>query len=299
MHSLIALAPMLGSLAAAAPFVARADNSGCTTLSVDSGAPVPGNGSTSAYLNATDLQAAAHNAPTPVGYLQAFSNEFGSEHNTEAYLTYFVLNSTYDPNACAALCNANSQCTAFNIYFARDPKFEIGTKCANPPPVTNIRCALFAADVAQARTTNENQYASANYEDTFERVHIGSNGYNRAPTPATPGFHFQNDLGAFAIEATSPDDSSNEYITLHIIPSSDPSPEVACADYCANTDIFNKRCVFFNTYVQLTDGVNDIGGTKCTLFSKVYGPERATNKGYEHAGAITTIEGSRSWSRDE
>ncbi|OAG09773.1 uncharacterized protein CC84DRAFT_1255739 [Paraphaeosphaeria sporulosa] len=131
MHSLIALAPMLGGLTAAAPFVARAENSGCNTLSVDNGGAVPGDGSMGAYFHAADLQAAAQDAPTPDGYLKAFPNEFGSEHNPEAYLTYFA-NSTYDTHACAALCNADPQCTTFNI-FARDP------------PVTNIRCALFAA----------------------------------------------------------------------------------------------------------------------------------------------------------
>lgn len=84
--------------------------------------------------------------------------------------------SSYDTHACATHCTREPRCAAFDIYFARDPKFELGPACTNPPPVTNVRCALFTADVAADQATNGVQYATAEYGDTFERLTVGSNG---------------------------------------------------------------------------------------------------------------------------
>jgi hypothetical protein len=88
---------------------------------------------------------------------------------------------SYDTAACAAHCDAEPSCKAFNIYFARDPKYVVHETCTESAPVTNIRCALFAAEVVIDKTTNEIQYTTADPSSRFERVQVGSNG--KSPPP--------------------------------------------------------------------------------------------------------------------
>ncbi|KAF2451293.1 hypothetical protein P171DRAFT_515335 [Karstenula rhodostoma CBS 690.94] len=295
MYSLITLAPLLISLAAAAPFATRAVNASCDTLAVNSGAPIPGNGSTTAYLADSILQATAESALTPPGYVAAFTDAFGSVQDVNSYLTYYTLNATYDTAACADFCTADPKCTAFNIYFARDPMFEVSPTCVDPPPVTNVRCALFSANVAPELATNTHQFTAPDQSTSFERLHVGSNGYNAAPGDDVPAFHLQDTLGAFAIEAVAQDDAENGYMTVYTLPNTTATAPAACAQQCATAYTATKHCVFFNTYVELVNGTNTLGGTKCALFAKPYGPERATNAGYAGGGVNVTIQESRSF----
>lgn len=87
-------------------------------------------------------------------------------------------------------------------------------------------------------------------------------------------------------------------MTVHVLPSNTFDPTAVCAKHCATATTFGKRCVFFNTYVQRVNGVNELDGHKCALFAEVYGVERATNKGYEGPGATVTIEDSKTWVLD-
>ena len=123
------------------------------------------------------LRQTARKAATPAGYTVSFVDSVGAIQD-EGYMTYhFLQSSTYDPTQCAALCNAQAGCQAFNIYYARDPMYDQGVDCLDPPPVTNIKCALYAQAVIPKSATNVVQQAKdAEGKTIFTKVNIGSNG---------------------------------------------------------------------------------------------------------------------------
>lgn len=78
---------------------------------------------------------------------------------------------TYDPAACQALCDAADLCTAFNIYFERDPTVNPADNCRDPPSVTNIKCTLWGS-----RLTPETAVNAGQLREDFHVVITGSNG---------------------------------------------------------------------------------------------------------------------------
>lgn len=65
---------------------------------------------------------AATSAPTPSGYVQAFSN-LQASNNAYGYMGYTVLD-TYDTNLCASKCNAIDGCSSFNLCESGHLKLE-------------------------------------------------------------------------------------------------------------------------------------------------------------------------------
>lgn len=119
------------------------------------------------------IQAAALIAPAPKGYTAAFRNQTGSSQQS-GYQGYYVLQ-TYNTTQCAGYCNSVSGCTAFNIYFERDPLQNPAAACPNPLPTTNIKCSLYSQAVSQSTATNEGQY-----RESFHVVIAGSDGFNQS-----------------------------------------------------------------------------------------------------------------------
>jgi hypothetical protein len=146
---------------------------------VYSAGPVPGDGSVAAYLDkSNDLSTAAQAAGTPSGYSKTFTNLQGSSQQI-GYLTFKTLKgSTYDVDGCAAFCDSVKFCLGFNIYYERDPKYTPGSGCANPKPVTNIKCSLYGYPVAGEAAKNEGQWRGPQDAsgEAFHVVIAGSNG---------------------------------------------------------------------------------------------------------------------------
>jgi hypothetical protein len=122
---------------------------------------------------------AATSASTPNGYAKSFTNYHGSTQQI-GYLTYRTIDSgLYDVDSCAAFCDSEKFCLGFNIYFERDPSVDPNdASCANPKPITNVKCSLYGYPVAAKTATNEGQwrgYQNAQGE-AFHVVIAGSNG---------------------------------------------------------------------------------------------------------------------------
>lgn len=71
------------------------------------------------FLNNQIYADTALAAPVPSGYSQTFSN-LAASSSAYGYMGYTTL-SSYDTGLCASKCNAINGCSAFNIYFERDP----------------------------------------------------------------------------------------------------------------------------------------------------------------------------------
>lgn len=130
---------------------AKRDNSQCSLLPASTDTPAN-------FLANPKYPAAANGAGLPpAGYTQSFKNLQASS-NTVGYMGYSTLD-TYDVKMCASRCNNVIGCSAFNIYFERDPcallpmatlqsisltnalAVDPTATCSNPPSVEVIKCA--------------------------------------------------------------------------------------------------------------------------------------------------------------
>jgi len=97
----------------------------------------------------------ANNAPTTQGY-QVSSKGLKAAVNANSYMGLYTLK-TYDTVKCQQLCDAANLCTAFNMYFKRDPTVDPGDACPNPPSITNIKCTLWGSGVTTEAAVNAGQ----------------------------------------------------------------------------------------------------------------------------------------------
>ncbi|KAH7034272.1 hypothetical protein B0J12DRAFT_536957, partial [Macrophomina phaseolina] len=153
----------------------------CTDLPKGAGV-VPSPDTDSGFLAYSDFHKAAASAAVPSGYSLNFS-DLNAATIISTYLTYKTLD-TYDTKACADFCDSTNLCTAFNVYFERDPSKDGNTgECLNADlaSTTNIKCSLFGSSVSKESATNDGQY-----RNKFHVVITGSNGYNKLPAVVTP-----------------------------------------------------------------------------------------------------------------
>jgi hypothetical protein len=98
----------------------------------------------------------AQPANVPQGYSLAFSN-LKASNSILPYLGFKNLD-TYDPIACQVYCDQQDGCTAFNIYYERDPTVDPNdASCENPASLTNIKCVRWGAPVSAATAVNNGQ----------------------------------------------------------------------------------------------------------------------------------------------
>ncbi|KXJ88186.1 hypothetical protein Micbo1qcDRAFT_178341 [Microdochium bolleyi] len=116
----------------------------------------------------------AKNAATPPKTVRNF---FGLEGATTGgdYITYSTL-PEYNPELCLKKCKETSNCKGFNIFFERDPSKIPGSGCENPASNINIKCSLWAKEIATKDATNTGGYRAG-----FHVVITGSNGYTLTP----------------------------------------------------------------------------------------------------------------------
>ncbi|OBR04923.1 Galactose oxidase [Colletotrichum higginsianum IMI 349063] len=253
----------------------------CDTLPPGSG-PVPSVDTDQGFLAYSSLSNAALQATTPPGWYQTFQNlqSATSASIYQGYKTY----SNYDTARCAADCAQISGCTAFNIFFERDPSQDPGLACPNPSSTTVIKCSFWGVGIGPSTATNNGQWRK-----DFHIVIAGSNGYQlSAPTYSVSGYN-SSFTNAATINAPT---SCNSYITYksHTNQAYDPS---LCADDCAaqrqETNPFNGlRCRFFTSYLLVKNGV--VQAQICALYSRTWDQSYATNTGYSSGSDVYTIQ---------
>ncbi|KAF7197323.1 hypothetical protein HII31_01374 [Pseudocercospora fuligena] len=162
--------------------------------------PVPTPDTASAFLVYPPFHSSAKAAPTKVPstsntqYTQVFK-DLNAAVAGNSYLALFTLK-TYDVSTCAAKCDSWNLCTAFNIFFERDPSLNPtnndstydpgyptvwGQNCPNPPSMTSIKCTLWGSNIDASMATNSGQK-----REEFEIVITGSDGYDKTNVVAPP-----------------------------------------------------------------------------------------------------------------
>ncbi|KAF1834016.1 hypothetical protein BDW02DRAFT_499262 [Decorospora gaudefroyi] len=256
--------------------------------------PVPGDGSVAEYLDPSNaLRTAARNAGTPSGYSKSFTDLTASTHQI-GYLTYKNIESgNYDVNACAAFCNSEEFCQGFNIYYERDPSVDPAASCANPDPITNVKCAIYGYPVSENSATNQGEH-----REGFEVVIAGSNGYSKLNgamckgAPSVPDFNAPTNLPA-AINAPLIQKNGQDYDTYNGMRlfNTNPYDPSLCAAACKSQTEFDrehlanangeyKPCNFFTSYVLTKNGVPL--GTYCALYTQEWSADYAVNTGYHY-----------------
>ncbi|KAI4726289.1 hypothetical protein E4T49_05916 [Aureobasidium sp. EXF-10728] len=197
----------------------------------------------------------------PAGYSTSFTGQLAGLFAPN-YLGYQQL-SSYSPSACAAYCNARSDCNAFNIYIQRTPTFIPDDSCPNPSGAAQITCALYGTYVSSSQATNIGQYRK-----DFMVVIQGSNGYNLNPAPASVStFQGPNALDAVAY-------SSSIYLAQKYFSSYDVTQcSSLCNTYTANSKANAQSsksstytpCNYFNVFNLTLNGQSQLMG--CYLFS--------------------------------
>ena len=151
--------------------IERQDNGTCTNRTRGAG-PVPSPDTSSAFLSYQPFADAAKNATTPSNYTQAFSNLHAST-TAKTYLGVAEL-SVYDAQNCTAQCDAQTGCTAVNMFFERTPTLNLGKGCTDAPSSTVIKCVFWGDAVTKQNTVN-----TGFTDNGFVVVIAGSNGYNK------------------------------------------------------------------------------------------------------------------------
>ncbi|OJD38667.1 uncharacterized protein BKCO1_40002 [Diplodia corticola] len=247
---------------------------------------LPSPNTADAFTSFSTYSDLATGATAPSGYTQAFSNQDGAVQQV-GYRGVYTLDS-YSPSDCAAYCDADSSCQAFNIYIERDPSIRPDYDvCTNPDATANVKCTLYGYPVAAETATNTGQY-----QGDFQVVVAASNGYNKPYTAPTLD-NFNAPVGPLggAIE------DSNYY--LYELYNDGPFSPAACAAGCQANTAYNKAhpnsdgtynaCNIFNAYILYRD--NNPVGTVCSYFTKdISDPAaEATNVGQYQGDVHVTI----------
>jgi len=109
----------------------------------------------SAFTGSAAIAGVANDAVTPIGYKLIFRNRLASV-SADKFLGVRTLGS-YDPFTCADYCDKTTGCSAFNIFFERDPTLDPGEYCPDPPGTPNIKCTLWGVLLDSTMATNTGQ----------------------------------------------------------------------------------------------------------------------------------------------
>lgn len=274
----------------------------CGTKLPGGAGPVPGDGSVEAYQ---ELRANSLSASTPVGYTKSFEGLDGSSQQI-GYLTYKdIVSGDYDVQTCADACSGQKYCLGFNIYYERDPKYDPAVGCANPKPVTNVKCSLYGYPVAGAAATNKGQWRGP--EDAngkaFQVIIVGSNGYskNDKDLPVIDKFQPGTKLPG-AINA--PLDGTYDTYNGFKLYNNNPYDPTLCAAACQAQTAYDKKhpakdgsykvCNFFTSYILTKNEVPL--GTYCSLYTRSWDETYAVNKGYKNGANTYVVRNAASYS---
>ncbi|CAD6581526.1 MAG: hypothetical protein ASARMPRED_000637 [Alectoria sarmentosa] len=295
MSTAAAILPLQSSSAKKRDLQVEKRDGDCSPYPAGSG-PVPTPDTPAAFQSDSDFANMANSAPTPDGYVSAFQN-VGASLQASNYMGLYTLTS-YDTLTCASKCDQASGCSAFNVYLERDPTLNANAvSCPNPPSTTNYKCTLWGAPVSSAEATNSGQY-----QDSFQVVIAGSNGYNKdAPPPAVSGYVGPQELGG-AINAPTDSGSYMGYQFFPFSQSQGYDPQT-CADACNAQTTYDSQhpaadgsfmsCVFFNAYVLSENAIPQ--GLYCSMYNETWDPSYGTNYGQYRGSDRYTVSESYSY----
>lgn len=147
-------------------------NAACSSMPNYGYTYTPSNPAPSAFLKDSTLRSQYMSASVPANYTWRFAGFYASVSQA-GYMFYTEL-SSYSPTQCAAICDANSACKGFNIYFERSPQLVPGNGCTNPAPQVDVKCAFYSTAVSEANAVNIGSWRSS-----FNVVITGGNGYTK------------------------------------------------------------------------------------------------------------------------
>ncbi|KAK6005861.1 hypothetical protein QM012_007503 [Aureobasidium pullulans] len=147
-------------------------NGACSSMPNYGYTYTPSNPAPSAFLKDSTLRAQYMSAAVPANYVWRYAGFYASISQA-GYMFYTEL-SSYSPSQCAAICDANSACKGFNIYFERSPQLVPGDGCVNPAPQVDVKCAFYSTAVSEANAVNIGSWRSS-----FNVVITGGNGYTK------------------------------------------------------------------------------------------------------------------------
>ncbi|KAL1301935.1 hypothetical protein AAFC00_002394 [Neodothiora populina] len=247
----------------AATSTSAAPTSGCTQLSdfLLNYTPNPNTPEGFGLDNILGNIAAGQWYPPP-GYSTSFTGAFAANSAPVQYVGYRQL-SSYDPSACAALCDAANGCSAFNIYYERDPVYVPNDQCTKPTAAVSVTCALWGGNIDQSSATNIGQYRK-----DFMVIIQGSNGYVKNSPPSSVA----NYTGPTALYGAV--NSKAGFLNASFYPTYSTS---ACSSACADQTAKNRAaaiasnsityspCNYFNTFNISANGV--FQGMYCQLYT--------------------------------
>jgi hypothetical protein len=238
--------------------------------------PVPDPDTSEAFLAYADFATTANSASVPGGYYQTFQN-LNASNSAYGYSGFSTLDS-YDTAECARRCNNVDSCSAFNIYFERDPVVEPGTGCENPDSHTEIKCVYWGGYISAANADNVGQWRA-----DFHVVIAGSNGYVKNAVKPIDGYDGVA-LGNKAINAPLNCLGQDTYMGVKIFTTSFYDPSL-CAAACESQNEYNiahppsegtvKICRFFVTYLSEVNGRPE--GQICAMYTQAWHKSYATN----------------------
>lgn len=270
--------------------------------------PVPTPDTVSAFYAYAPFHSMASAAPstipaavaTPVaGQITVYNktfNDLNASSSAQSYISLTTLQS-YNVTQCAALCDCNSLCTAFNIYVERDPSVNPcnndstaptvwGYNCPNPASMTSYKCTLWGSNLDASTATNAGQW-----REEFQVVITASDGYDKTnvTVPTTPTGTSCN--GAGWNPATSCNGKAISAAQYWMGSKFFPGPynPQLCGDYAIAQNFQNKNaavakglhsytpCNMFNAYYLHKN--NQPYGTYCALYDTDVSVSKATYTG--------------------
>jgi hypothetical protein len=234
----------------------------------------------SAFQAYAPFHAMASAAPTTVGKYKQVFRDYNASTSANSYISLNTL-SSYNVSQCAAYCDANALCTAFNIYIERDPSLNPTTNatysawnCPNPSSITNYKCTLWGSTIDNTTATN-----AGDWREQFQVVVVASNGYDKTntttPTVPCPGFSQPQTCGGKAINLGSLFTLGSQFFPGPYNPS-------VCQVYADQQAAINKKSAqakgrsfytpvnMFNAYMVTLNGKPQ--GTYCTLYDVPLSP---------------------------
>ncbi|KAL1625880.1 hypothetical protein SLS56_007119 [Neofusicoccum ribis] len=241
--------------------------------------------------------ASGSSASAPAQYSKVFTGLQGATQQA-GYRGVYTLDS-YSASDCAAHCNNDPWCMAFNLYVERDPTIrpdypEQGV-CSDPASTAIVKCTLYGYPISDTTATNTGQWQGG-----FHVVIAGSNGYNKILSPPAAQSNFNGPLGSNGNALPGAIENLNKYYLYEFY--TGPFDPAYCASGCQANTAYNKAhlrdsngwytaCNAFNAYVLYADG--EAKGTTCAYYSDTLTDwdlrNQATNVGQYQGNVHITV----------
>ncbi|KNG46635.1 hypothetical protein TW65_06639 [Stemphylium lycopersici] len=267
-----------------AAFAQLTERQACEPLPPGSGR-VPFPDTAEAFHSFAPFSDAAIAAPTPAGYIKAYSN-LHTTYDEPSQFVYYKNMDSYDVAECAAACNHEAKCNAFTIFFERAPTVEPGVGCANPNSTTLIKCDLWAGTILPSIPLNKGQMrhqfhsVMAGFNAYVKDINIGGGKGKGKGLPSVPAdWIVQKYPHGAAIEAPRDCHGVDTYMGMRSWLDGHFDAE-RCIEACnaaGDHDVQGRKCHFVNTYMERMNNVPI--KQHCAMFSEVWPSQFATNIG--------------------